>query len=69
MCAADFGTAAQPVFSIHHGRAPFNPIELALIALLPTQRAYSLQVLLNLWLAGLFMALFYVAPDLLAQPL
>jgi hypothetical protein len=37
--------------------APFNPIELALLAALPSQRAYSLQVLLNLWLAGLFMAL------------
>lgn len=37
--------------------SPFNPIELALIAVFPSQRAYSLQMLLNLWLAGLFMAL------------
>ncbi len=37
--------------------APFNPIELVLDAGLPVQRAYSLQVLVQLWLAGLFMVL------------
>lgn len=37
--------------------SPFNPLEMALIATLPAQSAYSLQMLLQLWLAGLFMAL------------